>query len=187
MNKMKNWIKQHQLVAFFLITFTISWGLGFSYYAILIPGKELLAPLVAVATCGPALPGIIITRICNTEPLLESKKSFWIAFPIALVVSTVVFLANNVIINKVPLSPTMMIFLAIFAIPVAYVLSARFSRIPSVRCYLASVYQVQRVWTWLLLAPIVMLGLDLLSILVSNLLGRQSVTFQAYPLLDLHP
>jgi membrane protease YdiL (CAAX protease family) len=39
------------------------------------------------------------------------------------------------------------------------------------------VYQVRRVWGWLLLAPIVILGIDLLSIAISNLLGRQSVTF----------
>jgi len=177
MNKITDWIKHHQLIAFFLITFTISWGLGFSYYAVLTPGKELLAPLAAVATCGPALAGIIVTRICNTEPKLESRKSFWIAFPIALILPTIVFLANNVIINKAPLSPIMVIFLTIMAIPVAYILSARFSRVPSVRRYLASVYQVRRVWVWLLLAPIVMLGLNLLSIAISNLLGRQSVTF----------
>ncbi len=177
MNKITNWIKHHQLAAFFLITFTISWGLGFSYYTINKPGQEFLFPLAAVATCGPALSGIIVTRICNTEPMLESRNSFWIAFPTALIVSTVVFLANNLIINKAPLFPIMVIFLTIMAIPVAYVLSARFSRVPSVRQYLASVYQLRQVWVWLLLAPIMMLGIDLLSIAVSNLLGRQAVTF----------
>ncbi|MGD8405999.1 MAG: type II CAAX endopeptidase family protein [Anaerolineales bacterium] len=177
MKKITNWIKHHQLIAFFLITFAISWGLGFSYYAINNPGQEFLFPLAAVATCGPALAGIIVTKICNTEPMLKSRKSFWIAFPTALVISTVVFLAQNVIINKAPLSPIMLIFLIIMAIPVAYVLSAVFSRVPSLRRYLASVYQVRRVWVWLLLAPIVMLGLDLLSIALSHLLGRHSVTF----------
>jgi len=177
MNKITNWIKQHQLIAFFMLTFTISWGLGFSYYAMNTPGQEFLIPLAAIATCGPALAGIIVTRICNTEPMLKSGKSFWIAFPIALIFSTVVFLANNVVINRAPISPIMVIFLALFAIPVAYILSAGFSRFPSVRRYLASVYQVRRVWVWLLLAPIVMLGLDLLSIAISHLLGRQSVTF----------
>jgi membrane protease YdiL (CAAX protease family) len=176
MHKVIFWIRDHQAVVFFFITFAISWGLGFSYYAFNNPGQEFLAPFAAVATCGPALAGIIVTRICNTEPLLKSRKSFWIAFPIALIVSAVVFLAHNVIINKATLSPIMVIFLTIMAIPVAYVLSAVFSRVPSLRSYLASVYQVRRVWVWLLLAPIVMLGLDLLSIVISNLLGRQSVT-----------
>ena len=177
MNNIKNWIKNHQLIAFFLITFTISWGLGFSYFSINNPGQEFLFPLAAVATCGPALAGIIVTRIGNTDPLLESKKPFWIAFSIALVVSTAVFLANNVLINEAPLSLIMVAFLTIVAIPVAYVLSTAFSRVPSLRRYLESVYQVRRVWVLLLLAPIVMLGINLLSIAVSNLLGRQVVTF----------
>ena len=183
MNKLTYWIKQHQLIAFFLITFTISWGLGFSYYAINNPGREFLFPLAAVATCGPALAGIIVTRICNTEPMLASRKSFWIAFPIALILSTLVFLANNVIINKAPLSPIMVSFLIIVSVPVAYVLSVAFSRIPSLRRYLASVYQVRRVWVWLLLAPVTMLGLDLLSIAASNLLGRHSVDFPGVSIL----
>jgi len=177
MNRITHWIEQHQLIAFFLGTFAISWGLGFSYYAINNPGKEFLFPLAAVATCGPALAGVIVTRICSTEPKPESKGQFWIAFPIVLIISTVVFLANNVIINKAPFSPIMVIFLTIMAIPVAYVLSAAFSGVPSLRRYLASVYQVRGLLVWLLLAPIMMLGLDLLSIAVSNLLGRHSVDF----------
>lgn len=168
-----------------MITFAISWGLGFSYYAINNPGQEFLFPLAAVATCGPALAGIIVTRVGNTKSKLGSKRPFWIAFPIALIVSTVVFLANNVIINKVTLSPIMVIISATIAVPVAYVLSAAFSRVPSVRCYLASVYQVQQVWVWLLLAIIAMLGLDVLSMAISNLLGRQPITMSALPFTGL--
>jgi hypothetical protein len=31
MNKLTNWIKHHQIIAFFAITFVITWGLGFFY------------------------------------------------------------------------------------------------------------------------------------------------------------
>jgi membrane protease YdiL (CAAX protease family) len=154
----------------------ISWGLGFSYDAINTPGREFLFPLAAVATSGPALGGILITRLCNTEPQLESRRNFWIAFPIALIVAPAVFLTNNVVVNQMPLSPVMVIFVVIIAAPVAYILSARFSRTPSVRRYLSSVFQVRRVWAWLLLAPMVMLGLDLFSIWISNLLHRDLVS-----------
>ena len=33
MNKLTYWIKGHQITAFFIITFAITWGLGFSYGA----------------------------------------------------------------------------------------------------------------------------------------------------------
>ena len=34
MNRIASWIKRHQIVAFFIITFAITWGLGFSYAAV---------------------------------------------------------------------------------------------------------------------------------------------------------
>ncbi|NTU56523.1 MAG: hypothetical protein HGA79_09775, partial [Anaerolineales bacterium] len=62
MNHFATWIRRHQIIAFFAITFAITWGLGFSYVA-LYKGKFLLAPLAFIATCGPALAGIIISAI----------------------------------------------------------------------------------------------------------------------------
>jgi hypothetical protein len=35
LNKLTDWIKQHQIVIFFAITFAITWGLGFSYGAVM--------------------------------------------------------------------------------------------------------------------------------------------------------
>ena len=83
MNKITNWIKHHQIVAFFLITFGITFGLGFSFDAVLNRGMDFLFPIASIAICGPALAGIIVSRICNAEPKHESKRQFWIAFPIA--------------------------------------------------------------------------------------------------------
>ncbi len=67
MNKITDWIKHHQIAAFFFITFAITWGLGFSYNAVY-KGQIPLFPLAFVATCGPALAGIIITAVSNTQP-----------------------------------------------------------------------------------------------------------------------
>ena len=58
-----NWIRKKPLAAFFAIAFAITWRLGFSYIAVLQHGKYLLAFLVAIATCGPALAGILVTTI----------------------------------------------------------------------------------------------------------------------------
>ena len=146
---------------------------------------DFLFPIASIAICGPALAGIIVSRICNPEPKHEFKRQFWIAFPIALIVSTIVFLANNVIVNQAPFTLIAALFLSLVAIPVAYILSSAFSRVPSVRRYLASVYQVRQVWVWLLLAPIVMLSLDLLSIWISNLLDRQVVSVADLPFTGL--
>jgi len=145
MNKITDWIRQHQIAAFFIFAFGITCGLGFTYDAVMNQGMDLLMPLAAVATCGPALAGIIISRICNTEPKSGSAKGSWIAFLTALILSTFVFLAHNAIVNHAPLSIGLVIFISIFSIPVAYILGAAFSRVPSVRKYLASLIQVRQV------------------------------------------
>ena len=79
MIKLTDWIKRHQVVAFFIITYAISWGLGFSWGAIFKRNQFLLSPLAFVATCGPGLAGIIITAVTNTQPRQGPRKAFWIA------------------------------------------------------------------------------------------------------------
>jgi uncharacterized protein len=181
MNKLTDWIKHHQVAAFFIITFAITWGLGFSYGAVLKRGQFLLAPLVFIATCGPALAGIIISAVSNTQPRQGSRKAFWIAFFVAWGVSTLVFLANNILINHAPLSPILVGFTFISVVPVAFVISAAYSRIPAVRNYLSSLTRLRGVWGWSFLALVFIPGLILLSVAVSSLLGRQPISVSHIP------
>jgi membrane protease YdiL (CAAX protease family) len=174
MNKVTGWIKRHQIVAFFIITFAITWGLGFSYNAVY-KGQILLIPLAFVATCGPALAGIIITAVSNTQPRQGTRKASWIAFFVAWVVSALSFLANNRFINHAPLSPVMVGFTLVIVVPVAFVISMAFSRIPSVRNYLSSLIRLRGVWGWAFLAFVIFPATTLLSILISSLLGRQPI------------
>ena len=152
MNPLANWIKRHQVMAFFIITFGITWGLGFSYGAVMNKGNYLLAPLVFIATCGPALAGILISAICNTQPREGSKRTGWIAFLIAWVVCVLVFVAHNTIINRAPLTPIIVIFTVVTVIPVAFVISTAYSRIPAVKKTMASLLRLRGVWGWALLA-----------------------------------
>src|SRR5512135_2089303 len=68
MSRLADHVKRHQIAAFFIITFAITWGLGFSYDAMSDPDKIFLIPLAFVATCGPALAGIIVTRLSCAQP-----------------------------------------------------------------------------------------------------------------------
>jgi len=68
MNKLINWIRYHQVAAFFIVTFAIMLGLGFSWNAVLNQDQGLLLPLAFVSACGPGLAGIIVSAISNTQP-----------------------------------------------------------------------------------------------------------------------
>jgi len=167
MNHLADWIKRHQIIAFFAITFGITWGLGFSYLAVY-KGDILLAPLAFVATCGPAMAGIIISAVCNTQPREGKKRTTWIAFLIAWVVSMLVCLAHNTIINRAPLTPIIVIFTIITVIPVAFVISMAYSRIPAVKSTMASLLRLRGVWGWALLALLWIPALMLVSIIIDD-------------------
>ncbi len=175
MSRLTQWIKVHQVTAFFLITFIISWGLGYTWILVVEKGIYLLAPLTITALLGPALAGIIISALSNTQPKAGTKRSHWIAFLIAWVVCALVFLANNTFINHAPFSPIMLIFTLVAVVPVAFVISMVRSRLPEVRSYLASLIRFRGVWGWSLLAIVFFPALVLLSMLFSNLISRQPI------------
>lgn len=181
MNKLTDWIKRHQVAAFFIITFAITWGLGFSYDAVIKQGQYLLAPLMIVAMCGPALAGIVISAVTNTQPKHGTRKAFWIAFFVAWVVSALVYLAHNTFVAHAPLSPVLIVSAFVVVVPVAFVISMSYSRIPAVRSHLSSLIRLRGVWGWALLALVWVPALALLSDLISSLLGRQHTVAPQFP------
>ena len=181
MNKLTQWIKGHQVIAFFIITFAITWGLGFSYSAVLNKGMVFLFPVVAVATCGPGLAGIIVTAITNTQPKQGTKRASWIAFLIALVVSALVCLASIITSNIAPFSIPLLVLTLVAAIPVAFVISMAFSRIPAVKSYLSSLVRLRGMWGWIILTLVLFPALFLLSTVISASLGRQPVAVNQVP------
>jgi hypothetical protein len=174
MNRLTDWIKLHQIVAFFIIIYAITWGPGFSYSAFY-KGQFLMAPLAFVATCGPALAGIIISAVSNTQPRQGTRKAFWIAFFIAWVVAELVCIAGITVLNHAALSPVLIDCTFVTVVPVAYVIGATYSRIPAVKRYLASLIRLRGVWGWALLALVLFPVTILLSVLINSLLGRQPI------------
>lgn len=178
MKHLVNWIAAHQVIAFFILTFAITWGLGFSYSEVMHKGNYLLAPLVMVATCGPALAGIIVTAISNPGPRQGSRKAFWLAFLIAWVVCGLVFNANNKVINQASLSPILVVITFIMVLPVALVISLAWSRRPALKRYLSSLIRLRGVWGWALLALVLTPLMIVLASLIAGHL-KKVVNFSA--------
>ena len=185
MNKITLWIKHHQVEAFFLITFAITWGLGFSWSAVLKRDQGLFLPLAFITACGPGLAGIIINAVTNTQPREGSRKTFWIAFFAAWFVAAIILFANLRFVDQFPLSPGVVGLFTIAVVPVAFIIASTFSRIPSVRHYLASLIQLPGVWRWAILALIFFPALLLFSFPVYSILNRQPILY--YQLRELGP
>lgn len=181
MNAVSGWIKQHQVAAFFITAFAITWGLGFSYDAVINQGDFLLAPLVMIATCGPALAGILVTAICSDRPKQRTGRAYWVALIAAWIGSALVFLANNKFINHAPLSTVLIIFTIICVLPVAFVISMAQSPNPAVKHYLSSLIRLHGSWRWHLLALVLIPVWFPLSIFISSLLGRTHIASHHFP------
>ncbi len=185
MKKLVDWITNHQVVAFFILAFTITWGLGFSYGEVIKKNNFYLAPLVFVATCGPALAGIIISALTKTQSVKTPRKVFWLAFALGWVISALVFLANSTLINGMPFSLMMIVITLVGTLPVAFILGSSHSRNPGVRSYLSSLTRLRGVWGWALLALAFSPLLMLLTMGISSLLGREPFSFPRFPVTSM--
>jgi membrane protease YdiL (CAAX protease family) len=185
MNKIANWVKDHQVVAFYILTFSISWGLSISYDVCVRRGQYLLLPIAFVAICGPGLEGIIISAVINSQPKRGSRKPFWIAFIVAWFVSALVGLANLTFFEKVSLSPAVVGLFTIAALPVAFVIASAYSRNPAVRSYLSSLVRLRGVMGWAHVALLLLPALFLISIPVSTFLGKQPNLSNQFPEISL--
>lgn len=185
MKKITNWIRRHQVVAFFVIAFVISWGLAFSWEAVLNRDQGMLLPLAFLSACGPGLAGIIVSAIINTQPKQGSRKAFWITLLVAWVVSALVCLANFKFVEGLSLSPAVIIVFTISVAPVAFIVASAHSRIPSVRSYLASLIRLRGMWGWALLALVLLPTLLLISIPVDSILNKHPLSSYQFPEISL--
>jgi len=186
MKKISSWITQHQIAAFLILAFIISWGLAFSYSAVLSREQPLMLPVFFVAACGPGLAGVIISTVINTQPRQEVSKSlFWIAFLAAWFVTALVCLANLHFVESMRLSPELIGLFIAAVVPVAFVVASAYSRNPSVRSYLSSLVRLRGVWGMSVIALGLFPALLLISVPVSGLLGGQAFASDQFPQFSL--
>lgn len=179
-NRSFRWIAGHQLTAFFIITFVITWGLGFSYKAVM-SGKYLVLPLMFLATSGPALAGIMVACISGSNRPSAKKRISLVAFLISWIVVTLVFIVNHVFINKGPVSTPLVVLVAISALPVAFIVNLVYTRFPIVRGFQLKTLRSGANPVWILIALLVFPFLTVVSALISRLLGQQSPSLSNLP------
>lgn len=185
MKKLREWVNCHQVTAFYILTFAISWGLAFAYDGVENHDQFFLLPLLFVAICGPGLAGITISAINNTRPKSGSRKGFWAVFLAAWFVSALIIFANLRLYQRVSLPAALFGLLIIAVVPVAYVIASAYSRNPSVRSYLVSLVRLRSVLGWSLVALFLLPGLFLISIPISTFLGKQPSSSYQFPEISL--
>ncbi len=84
MNALRGWIKRHQVAAFFIISFAITWPV-FILVFFVFPGNQFVQVLTGglFGAFSPALAAMLISAIVEPQPKRPSSKPRWIAFGVA--------------------------------------------------------------------------------------------------------
>ena len=178
--KTLRWVASHQVASFFIITFLITWGLGFSYIAVS-NEKYFYLPLVFLATCGPAIAGIIVASIAVTDRTSAKKRLKWLVFLISWAVVTMVFVANQFFVNKGPVSAPLVILVAVSALPVAFVVNLVYTRFPLIRGFQLKSHRSGVSLRWIIFAFLIFPFLTVFSALIGRIASHESLSLSTLP------
>jgi membrane protease YdiL (CAAX protease family) len=171
--KLAEWIKQHQVAAFFVLTFAISWGLWIPLVPLVFGrGLYILLPLAMAGVFGPALAGIILSAVVRPAPRLGRRKARWLAFFLTCLVATTasaLYWAESQ--EGVSVSAGLVAIAAMSALVPAFIVSSAFSRVPGVRDYLVSLVKPRGGVVWYLTAILLTPAMLSLGIVIARISG----------------
>jgi membrane protease YdiL (CAAX protease family) len=87
MGRMKGFVRSHQLIAFFVLAYTITWAVWIPAHSL-----EYAGLISAWGAFGPALAGILITRLVNPKQSDGGRRDPLLALLLGVAVSALVFL-----------------------------------------------------------------------------------------------
>jgi membrane protease YdiL (CAAX protease family) len=175
MNELVGWISQHQVAAFFALTYALSWGLWIPW---MLTGIAVTEVLGFVGLFAPALACIVIAQVAEPGTGENYRGARRVAFLAAWVLATAIFVLNARS-SPASRSPAVVIVFGVFGLIPAFVIASGFSARPGVRARLASLVRPRGHFFWYLLALLLVPALRLLSALVSRLLGWETISAPA--------
>jgi membrane protease YdiL (CAAX protease family) len=174
----KNWIKEHQVAAFFLLAFLITWP-GFFLTFFIFPGNQILEVIASWVVFGPALGALIVSAIADPGPKLEPDRKRWITFLIVWVIASIVQVLYFNLLYQVELILPIIIVCCVLALFPAWMVSSAFARNPGIRDTFSTLIKPRGSWTWYLVIFLIFPGIPLASVLISRLIGNPVPFFRA--------
>ena len=183
MGNLIEFIKRHQLISYFLLTYAFSWSLWIPIQPLVLEGHTVLMPLISLGVFGPALVAMGLSAIINPRPREDNRKRATITFIIVWIISTLIIVSYYVTFEQFDITPLLVIIFSVTALLPAFVVSSFFSSIPGIKNLIAS-YRPRGAPGYYLLALILFPMIWLLGILVSRALGME-VPISDYSTLDI--
>jgi membrane protease YdiL (CAAX protease family) len=172
MKPLTGWIRQHEVTAFFALTYALSWGLWLPW---IVTRIELLELLGFVGLFAPALACIVVARVVEPGTAGDHREARRMAFLATWILVATIFILNARAGSGKP-SPVVAVVFAVIALIPAFIIASGFSANPGVRARLASLVRPRGHPVWYLLALLLVPALRLLSVPVSQFLGWETLS-----------
>lgn len=173
MKRIADWIRRHQVLAFLIITYAITWP-GLFLVLFIFPGNDLVEILCSQVGFSPAIAAILISGIADSSPKIRRSKACWIAFIIAWVLSSIVQIVYFWKVNGSDLTLPVIIISGIFALMPAWVLSRAYARTPGIRKQFSTLLKPRGPVIWYLVVFLIFPGLLVLSMGITRLFGGEA-------------
>ncbi len=183
MNNLTVFLKRHQLLVYFVLTYVLAWALWIPFQQLILGGRNYLMPLISLGVFAPALVGIGLSAILKPRPREGRRQPAVNAFIIAWIIASAIIIMDLITNAQMDLSPTLIITSIITGLLPALIVSSAFSTIPGVRDHLRTYLKPRGHFGYYLLALVLFPSFWIIGYYLSRWLGME-VQFSSYPVLD---
>jgi uncharacterized protein len=169
MSQLRDWIKRHQVAAFFIICFAITWPVLILAFFVF-PGNQLVQVLGQFAVFSPALAAMLISALNEPQPKAPSSKPRWIAFGVSWLISWLILTLYYWQVQNLKLVVAA-ILCAVWALLPAWILSSAFARTPGIRKHFSTLLKPRGNLIWYLVALFSVPVLQFVGAGITRLLG----------------
>jgi len=179
-NKLTQWVRNHQVLAFFLLAYAITWPATLFIYFIF-PDKQIVVGVsAAFMLFSPALSSMLISGITEPRPKYERSRSQWITFLASWLFASIILVLYSWKVQKMELGAGVIIISCLFALFPAWVLSSAYARTPGIRKQFSTLLKPKGSGLWYLVIFLIFPGIPLLSMWIPRGLGGESQFYLKY-------
>lgn len=177
---MKKWISSHRVVAFFLITFGITWPLLFITLYAFPESMVLQGTLGSLATFGPVLSAMTVASLTSEKTGSIHRTGKWLSFLLTWMIAGAVMLLFATEVRNTAFEWPFIPFFGLIALLPAWVISSGFSRREGVRNLLITLIRPKGCWIWYVVALLTFPTIQLAGYGLSRLFGGDATELITY-------
>jgi membrane protease YdiL (CAAX protease family) len=178
MNTLTDWIKRHQVAAFFILAYAISWPLLFLYFYGFHGDPSIGALIEPLVVFSPALMAMLISGISEPLPRHEDRKPRRVAFFLSWLISAPILILYAWKVYKVDLVIAAIVYSVLALFP-AWVLSSAYARTPGIRKHFSTILRPRGPALWYLVVFLTFPGIPLVGMGITRLFGSEAQFFLA--------